>query len=64
MAKEVNPRLVFDRLFASRNRDESAGRPRQARAYRKSILDFVTDDAQQPRAGSSARPTAASSTNT
>jgi hypothetical protein len=45
VAKEVNPRLVFDRLFASRNQDESAGARARRELYRKSILDFVTDDA-------------------
>lgn len=45
VAKEVNPRLVFDRLFASRNRDESAGARAKRELYRKSILDFVSDDA-------------------
>jgi len=45
VAKEVNPRLVFDRLFASRNKDESAAARARRDLYRKSILDFVTDDA-------------------
>jgi hypothetical protein len=45
VAKEVNPRLVFDRLFASRNHDESAAARARRDLYRKSILDFVTDDA-------------------
>jgi hypothetical protein len=45
VAKEVNPRLVFDRLFASRNKDESGAARARRELYRKSILDFVTDDA-------------------
>jgi hypothetical protein len=45
VAKEVNPRLVFDRLFASRSRDESDAARARRELYRKSILDFVTDDA-------------------
>ncbi len=45
VAKEVNPRLVFDRLFASQNKDESAAARGRRELYRKSILDFVTDDA-------------------
>jgi hypothetical protein len=45
VAKEVNPRLVFDRLFASSNLDESAAAKARRELYRKSILDFVTDDA-------------------
>ena len=47
MAKEVNPRLVFERLFASHGR---RGRPptgRSASATTQSILDFVREDAQQ-----------------
>src|SRR5262249_29194137 len=43
-AKEVNPRLVFDRLFASQARGDSAARARRD-LYKKSILDFVTEDA-------------------
>jgi hypothetical protein len=46
-AKEVNPRAVFDRLFANQVRtDVAASRGRRDR-YRKSILDFVADDARQ-----------------
>jgi hypothetical protein len=45
VAKEVNPRLVFDRLFAVRNRNESEAARARRELYRKSILDFVTDDA-------------------
>lgn len=47
--KEVNPRLVFERLFG----DASAGQSGDARArrdmYRRSILDFVQEDAAQLR---------------
>ncbi len=45
MAKEVDPKLVFERLFASRNPNESAAARARREAYRKSVLDFVTDDA-------------------
>lgn len=47
VAKEINPRLVFERLF--RNGDEVEIDARQAKQnrYRKSILDFVMDDAKQ-----------------
>ncbi|QDU62470.1 hypothetical protein Pan216_33370 [Planctomycetes bacterium Pan216] len=44
MAKEVDPKLVFDRLFGSSDKQEN----RYARArrdyFRKSVLDFVRDD--------------------
>jgi hypothetical protein len=42
LPKEVNPKLVFDRLFSSTG---DATR-RQADAKRKSILDFVRDDSK------------------
>jgi hypothetical protein len=45
VAKEVNPRLVFDRLFAGNNKDESAAARAKRELYHKSILDFVNDDA-------------------
>lgn len=41
MAKEVNPKLAFERLFGD-SRDEQARAERDF--YRKSILDFVTAD--------------------
>jgi hypothetical protein len=45
MAKEVNPRLVFDRLFASQAAGESAAAKAKRQLYKKSILDFVVEDA-------------------
>lgn len=42
---ERDPRLVFEKLFGSGNPNEDARR----RAYRKSILDFVLDDARRLR---------------
>lgn len=46
MAKEINPRLVFERLFA----DTGSGGYDEAKArrdrYRKSVLDFVAEDAK------------------
>ncbi len=46
MAKEINPRLVFERLFGGGSGSE-ADRGRAIReAHRKSILDFVIDDAK------------------
>src|ERR1700677_1152206 len=47
MAKEVNPRLVFDRLFAPAARQGSPADRLKRELYRKSILDLVIDDAQQ-----------------
>jgi uncharacterized protein DUF1552 len=45
--KEVNPSAVFDRLFGARSEREAAeGRAKRLR-YRKSILDFVADDAKR-----------------
>ncbi|MBM4074608.1 MAG: DUF1552 domain-containing protein, partial [Planctomycetes bacterium] len=45
MAKETNPRLVFERLFGQKGADP---KEQQRRAFfRKSILDAVTDDAKQ-----------------
>ncbi|MFO0908243.1 MAG: DUF1552 domain-containing protein [Isosphaeraceae bacterium] len=49
MAKEVNPRLVFDRLFAGQSRDETAAARARRELYRRSILDFVSEDANQLR---------------
>jgi hypothetical protein len=57
MAKEINPRLVFDRLFGGDDARET-GESRFLRArYRKSILDFVLEDARrlEPRLGTSDR---------
>ena len=47
MAKEINPKLVFDRLFASRSREGSPADRIKRELYQKSILDLVLDDAQQ-----------------
>ncbi|MCW5941320.1 MAG: DUF1552 domain-containing protein [Fimbriimonadaceae bacterium] len=41
VAKEVNPRLVFERLFGSGDRAEESARIRS----RRSVLDFVIEDA-------------------
>lgn len=50
---ERDPRLVFEKMFGSGNEKEDARR----RAYRKSILDFVMEDAKrlQNRLGSTDR---------
>ena len=47
MAKEVNPRLVFDRLFANQIPGETAQQRAKRELYSKSILDFVAEDAGQ-----------------
>ncbi|MFO0901067.1 MAG: DUF1552 domain-containing protein [Pirellulales bacterium] len=51
VAKEVDPRLVFERLFAG----DEAGATNEARArrqkYQKSILDFVLADARSLQGG-------------
>lgn len=47
MAKEVNPRLVFDRLFASQRQGESGADRAKRDLYKRSILDFVAEDASQ-----------------
>lgn len=45
MAKEINPKLVFERLFGA---DEADPKERARRdAYRQSILDLVADDARR-----------------
>ena len=47
LGKESDPKLVFERLFSSENSAEaSTGRARRD-ALRKSILDFVADDAKR-----------------
>jgi hypothetical protein len=43
MSKEVNPRLVFERLFT--NGKGSDAQKAREEAYKKSILDFVAEDA-------------------
>jgi hypothetical protein len=50
LAKETDPRLVFERLFGDEN-DRQTQRVRDERAfYRKSLLDYVSDDARQLQA--------------
>ena len=52
VAKQINPRLVFDRLFGGPTR---ARRARDARARsdrrQKSVLDFVAEEARRLSAG-------------
>ena len=45
VAKEVNPRLVFERLFGNGEPQEEAASRQRRDLYKKSILDFVLEDA-------------------
>jgi len=45
MAKEINPRLAFERLFGSGREAEASRQTRDL--YRKSILDLVSEDARR-----------------
>jgi hypothetical protein len=45
--KEINPRLVFERLFGNDDPTESAESRARRRHFRKSILDFVNRDAKR-----------------
>ena len=46
VAKEIDPAAVFDRLFAGQT-EKSVRRARSVREkYRKSVLDFVLEDAK------------------
>lgn len=46
MTPEGNPRLVFERLFGGGSAEERANSVRNRLASRKSILDFIADDAK------------------
>lgn len=48
-AKEVNPRLVFERIFGSGSAADRAESRTKRDAQRKSILDLVADHARQMR---------------
>ncbi len=47
VAKEVDPRLVFERLFAGGDNADIAENRTKRELYKKSILDFVLDDASR-----------------
>lgn len=47
MAKEVNPRLVFERLFGDQAKDTRDGGQVKRDKYRASILDVVLEDASR-----------------
>jgi hypothetical protein len=49
MAKEVNPRVAFERLFTNGRPGESAEARAKRERYSQSVLDFVRDDAQALR---------------
>jgi hypothetical protein len=47
VAKETSPRLVFERLFSNGDPNETAASRKLRQQERRSILDFVMDDASQ-----------------
>jgi hypothetical protein len=46
LAKEIDPRAVFDRLFGVEERAEMAKNRAKRDKYKKSVLDFVLEDAK------------------
>jgi hypothetical protein len=44
---EIDPRVVFERLFSNNTSNESAESLARRKLFKKSILDFVTDDARR-----------------
>ena len=50
VAKEIDPRLVFERLFSSGDPNETAESRAKRSAFRKSILDFAQEDAKSLQA--------------
>ncbi|MHB8636839.1 MAG: DUF1552 domain-containing protein [Fimbriimonadaceae bacterium] len=50
IAKEVNPRLVFERLFGNGNAGEQQESLARRQLLRRSILDFVSEDASKLKA--------------
>ncbi len=49
MAKEINPKTAFERLFTNGRPGESAQARAKRERYNQSVLDFVRDDAQSLR---------------
>lgn len=47
VGKEVNPRLVFERLFAGGKQSEVNKSQAERRIMQRSILDFISDDAKR-----------------
>jgi hypothetical protein len=50
MTREINPRLVFERLFSNAVPKEVSESQKRRELYKKSILDFVLEDANSLRA--------------
>jgi hypothetical protein len=50
MPPEVDPRLVFERLFANNHAGETAEARARRERYQKSILDFVMEDTKKLKA--------------
>ena len=46
-AKEIDPKLVFERLFGGNDPKELAAARAKRELYNKSVLDFVAEDAKQ-----------------
>ena len=57
VGKEINPRLVFERLFAGGSKRTADATRRRREALRQSILDYVSGEVQriQPRIGQADR---------
>ncbi|HSI14034.1 MAG TPA: DUF1552 domain-containing protein [Chthoniobacter sp.] len=49
MTREINPRLVFERLFSNAVPKEVSENQKRRELYKKSILDFVLEDAKSLR---------------
>jgi hypothetical protein len=47
VGKEVNPRLVFERLFSGGKASEADKGQQQREALQKSVLDYISDDAKR-----------------
>jgi hypothetical protein len=47
LAKEINPRLAFERLFSSKSTSEADRGRAQREALKKSILDHISNDAKK-----------------
>lgn len=50
LGKEVNPRLVFERLFGNQNKDEVSQSQARRDALKQSVLDLISDDAKRLQA--------------